>query len=52
VIRAEIFGRTVPANRTMEHTAQRHSINHAVVQAKTNDATRKRKCCKPGGERV
>jgi hypothetical protein len=33
-------------------TAQRHSINHAVVQAKTNDATRKRKCCKPGGERV
>jgi len=41
VIRAEIFGRTVPANRTMEHTAQRHSINDAVVHAKTNDATRK-----------
>jgi hypothetical protein len=25
----------------MEHPAQRHSINHAIVDAKTNDATRK-----------
>jgi len=25
----------------MEHTAQRHSVNDAVVHAKTNDATRK-----------
>ena len=41
VIRAEIFGQTVPPNRAMEHPAQRHSINDAVVDAKTNDATRK-----------
>jgi hypothetical protein len=25
----------------MEHPAQRHSINNAVVDAETNDATRK-----------
>jgi hypothetical protein len=41
VIRAEIFGQTVPANRAMEHPAQGHSINDAAVNAKTNDATRK-----------
>jgi uncharacterized protein (DUF433 family) len=41
VIRAEIFGQTVPANRAMEHPAQRHSIDDASVGAKTNDATRK-----------
>src|SRR5215471_20817047 len=41
VIRAEIFGQTVPANRAIKHPAQRHSINNAVVDAKTNDATRK-----------
>jgi hypothetical protein len=39
VIQAEIFGQTVPPNRAMEHPAQRHSINDAVVDAKTNDAT-------------
>jgi hypothetical protein len=38
---AEIFGQTAPANRAMEHPAQRRSINDAVVDAKTNDATRK-----------
>jgi hypothetical protein len=41
VIRAEIFGQTVTANRAMEHPAQRHSIHDAAVDAKTNDATRK-----------
>ena len=41
VIRAEILGQTVPANRAMGHPAQRHSINHAIVDAKTNDAARK-----------
>ena len=41
VIRAAIFGQTVPANRAMEHPAQGHSIHDAAVDAKTNDATRK-----------
>src|SRR5215469_12733369 len=41
VIRAEIFGQTVPANRAMEHLAQGPSIHDATVNAKTNDATRK-----------
>jgi hypothetical protein len=41
VIRAEIFGQTVPMNRAMEHSAQHHSINDAVVDAKAKDATRK-----------
>jgi hypothetical protein len=40
-IGAEIFGQTVPANRAMEHPAQRHSTNNAFVDAKTNDPTRK-----------
>ena len=35
VVRAEIFGQTVPANRAMEHAAQGHSINDAAVDAKT-----------------
>jgi len=39
LIRAEIFGQTVPTNRALEHPAQRHSINNAAVDAKTNDAT-------------
>ena len=41
MIRAEAFWQTVPANRSMEHPAQRHSINNAVVDAKPNEATRK-----------
>ena len=41
MIRAEVFWQTVPANRSMEHPAQRHSINDAAVDAKPNDATRK-----------
>jgi hypothetical protein len=41
VIRAEILGQTVPANRAMEHPAQGHSFHEAAVDAKTNDATRK-----------
>src|SRR5215471_21815759 len=41
VIRAEILGQTMPANRAMEHAAQGHSIHDAAVDAKTNDATRK-----------
>ena len=41
MIRAEVFWQTVPANRSMEHPAQRHSINDAAVDAKPDDATRK-----------
>ena len=41
VIRAEIFGQTLPANRSMEHPAQRHSIDDAAVDAKSNHATRR-----------
>ena len=41
VIRAEIFGQTVPANRALQHAAQGHSIHDAAVDAKTKDATRK-----------
>ena len=36
----------MPANRTMEHTVQRHSINNTAVGGKTNDAT----CKNVGGE--
>jgi hypothetical protein len=41
VIRGEIFGQTVPADRAMKHPAQGHSIHGAAVDAKTNDETRK-----------
>ena len=41
MIGAEVSWQTVAANRSMKHPAQRHSINHAIVDAKTNDATRK-----------
>jgi hypothetical protein len=34
VIRAEIFGQTVPTNGAMEHPAQCHSINDAAVAPK------------------
>jgi hypothetical protein len=40
MIRAEIFGQTLPANRSMEHPAQRHPIDDAAVDAKLNHATR------------
>ena len=41
MIRTELFGQTLPANRSMEHAAQRHAVNDAAVDAKPNDATRK-----------
>jgi hypothetical protein len=41
MIRAEMFGQTMPANRAMEHPAQSHSIHYAAVDAKTNNATGK-----------
>src|SRR5260370_13891591 len=40
MIRAEIFGQTLAPNRSMEHPAQRHSIDDAAVDAKSNHATR------------
>ena len=40
MIRAEIFGQPLPANRSIEHPAQRHPIDDAVVDAKPNHATR------------
>ena len=40
MIRAEIFGQTLPANRSMEHPAKRHPIDDAAVDAKPNHATR------------
>ena len=39
MIRAEAFWQAVPANRSVEHAAQRHTINDAAVNAKTDDAT-------------
>ena len=41
MIRAEVFGQTLPANRSMKHPAQRHSIHDAAVDAKPDDASRK-----------
>ena len=41
MIRAEVFWQVLPAYRSMEHPAQRHSINHAAVDTKPNNATRK-----------
>ena len=37
---AEVFRRTLPANRSLEHPAQRDAVNEAAVDAKSNDATR------------
>jgi hypothetical protein len=34
MIRAEVFWQALPAHPSMEHPAQRHSINHAAVDAK------------------
>src|SRR6516164_4054525 len=41
MIRAEVFGQTLPANRSMKHPAQRHPIHDAAVDAKPDDASRK-----------
>src|SRR5215469_3026176 len=41
MIRAEVFGRTLPANRSMKHPAQRRSIHNAAVDAKPDDASPK-----------
>ena len=40
MIRAEVFGRTLPANGAMEHAAQRHSVHAAAVDAKPDNAAR------------
>jgi hypothetical protein len=40
VIRAEIFRRTVAANRATEHPAQRHSIHDTAVDAEPDNAPR------------
>ena len=39
MIRAEVFWQTVPAHRSMEHAAKRHSINDTAVDTKPYDAT-------------
>ena len=41
MIRAEVFWQTMPANRSMKHPAQCHSINDATVDAKPDYPTRK-----------
>ena len=41
MIRAEVFRQAVPANRSVEHAGQRHTINDAAMNAKPDDATRK-----------
>ena len=41
MIRAEVFWQVVPANRSLEHAAQRHTINDAAVNAKPDDAAGK-----------
>ena len=39
MIRAEVFGQNLSANRSTEHAAQRRSVDGATVNAKPNDAT-------------
>ena len=39
MIRAEVFWQAVPANRSLEHAAQRHTINDAAVNAKPDETT-------------
>src|SRR4030095_9483971 len=41
MIRAEVFWQALPANRSLKHPAQRHSINDAAVDTEPDDATRK-----------
>ncbi len=39
MIRAKVFWQAVPANRSLEHAAQRHTINDAAENAKPDDTT-------------
>src|SRR5258706_11117729 len=41
MIRAEIFWQTLPTNSAPEHSAQRHSIHDASIDAKPNQPPRK-----------
>jgi hypothetical protein len=38
MVRAEVFWQSRPADCSLEHPAQRHSIDDAIVDAKANDA--------------
>src|SRR5450759_3758807 len=40
MVGSEVFGQTLPANRSLEHPAQRDAVHDAAVDAKSNDATR------------
>src|ERR1700726_2292018 len=40
VVGAEIVGRCLPSNRSLEHPAQSRSIHDAALNTKTNNATR------------
>src|SRR4051812_32242437 len=39
IVRAEVFRQTVPTDSSLEHTIQRRSMNCAVVDTETDDAT-------------
>jgi hypothetical protein len=39
MIRTEVFGQTLSADRSTEHAALRYSVQGAAVDAKPNDAT-------------
>src|SRR4051794_35382728 len=41
IVRAEVFRQTVPTDCSLEHTAQRRSMNCAAMDTETDDATRK-----------
>ena len=41
MIRAEVFGQTVPTDGSLEHTAQRDSVDGATLNAKPDNATGK-----------
>src|SRR6266851_7552359 len=40
MVGTEVFRRTLPANRSLKHPAQRDAVNDAAADAKSNDATR------------
>jgi hypothetical protein len=40
MVGAEVFGRTLSANRPLKHPAQRDAVNDSAVDTKSNDATR------------
>jgi hypothetical protein len=40
MVRAEVLGQTLPANRALEHPAQRRAVHAPAVDTKPNDATR------------